>query len=265
MNEPIERRTVEDPAAPDPWDPIRALTQARIGLRRAGNAVATTGVLRFQADHAAARDAIHTPMDARSVTEGLRGLGLGEPVTVSSRASSRAEYLKRPDLGRVPDDLSVVTPSGADIGIVVADGLSATAVDVHAVLLVGAVVEALSPAFTIARPVLALQARVALGDYVGEALGVETVIVIIGERPGLSVADSIGVYLTYAPQAGRQDSERNCVSNIHPPEGLGYEKAARIVRALVEGARQLGESGVALKNTSVEQDPPPLSKEIVSS
>lgn len=265
MSEPLERRTGEVSAAAtataDPWDPIRRLTQARIGLQRTGNGVCTTDVLRFQADHAAARDAVHTPMNAAAVAEGLRGLGLGEPVTVSSRASSRAEYLRRPDLGRLPDDLSAVAHSGADIGIVVGDGLSATAVDVHAVSLVAAIAAGLSPAFTIAPPILASQARVALGDHVGEALGVETLIMIIGERPGLSVADSLGVYLTYAPRPGRRDSERNCISNIHPPEGLGYEQAAKIVHGLVEGARKLGASGVTLKNTSSSPDSLPPSTE----
>ncbi|MBE7191661.1 MAG: ethanolamine ammonia-lyase subunit EutC [Gordonia polyisoprenivorans] len=236
--------------AHDPWDLMRRTTQARIGLRRSGYTLSTRDVLTFQADHAAARDAVHTPMDIDTVGKGLRELGFGEPIAVTSRASSRAEYLRRPDLGRMPADLSSIESSGADIGIVIADGLSATAVDTHAVALVDAVTSALTPQFTVAPPVLASQARVALGDHIGEALGVEMLIVIIGERPGLSVADSLGIYLTYAPEPGRRDSERNCISNIHPPDGLGYADAARIVAALVAGARQLGASGVALKDTS---------------
>lgn len=236
--------------AQDPWDPMRRTTQARIGLRRSGYTLSTRDVLTFQADHAAARDAVHTPMDVDTVSKGLRELGFGEPLAVTSQASSRAEYLRRPDLGRMPADLSSIESSGADIGIVIADGLSATAVDTHAVTLVGALTSALTPQFTVAPPVLASQARVALGDHIGEALGVEMLLVIIGERPGLSVADSLGIYLTYAPEPGRRDSERNCISNIHPPDGLGYADAARIVAALVAGARQLGASGVALKDTS---------------
>jgi len=205
---------------------MRGLTQARIGLRRSGNALSSADVLQFQAARAAARDAGHTPMDADGVVEGLRALGLGDPVVVTSQASSRAEYLRRPDLGRVPEDLEAIEHSGADIGFVIADGLSATAVDTHAVTLVETI------------------------DHIGEALGVDVLLVIIGERPGLSVADSLGIYLTYRPERGRRDSERNCISNIHPPDGLGYRDAARIVGALVVGARALGASGVALKDTS---------------
>ena len=255
MNESIDRTsTAAQPdsgdAPADPWADLRRTTQARIGLHRTGNTVSTSDVLRFQSDHAAARDAVHLPMDIDAVAAGLRDLGLGEPVVVASRAASRDEYLRRPDLGRMPADLGAVPKTGADIGIVVADGLSATAVDTHAVALVAALAEALSPPFSIAPPVLATEARVALGDHIGAALDVGIVIVIIGERPGLSVADSLGIYLTYGPRAGRRDSERNCISNIHPPGGLGYEQAGRIVRSLVEGARALGASGVALKDTS---------------
>lgn len=234
----------------DPWGTLRNLTQARIGLHRSGNTVSTTDVLTFQADHAAARDAVHTPMNTDDVVSGLRALGYGEPAVVTSRARSRAEYLRRPDLGRLPEDLRAVAHSGADVGFVIADGLSATAVDTHAVKLVETLAADLSKHFSIAPPVIATQARVALGDHIGAALGVEVVLVIIGERPGLSVADSLGVYLTYAPEPGRRDSQRNCISNIHPPDGLGYTDTARIVSALVTGARRLGASGVALKDTS---------------
>lgn len=235
----------------DPWQSMRGLTQARIGLQRTGNSVSTEDVLRFQADHAAARDAVHTPMDLDTVRGGLQALGLGEPVTVASRAASRAQYLRRPDLGRSPGPMPQFDGGGFDIGIVVSDGLSATAVDTHAVALVQTITDSLRDRFRIAPPVIAQQARVALGDHLGEAMGVEILLVIIGERPGLSVADSLGIYLTYAPRPGRRDSERNCISNIHPPEGLGYEHAARIVTALIDGARRLGTSGVALKDTSV--------------
>ena len=245
------------PADADPWNQMRSLTQARIGLHRSGNTVSTSDVLQFQADHAAARDAVHTPMDSATLIDRLRALGLGEPMCVASQARSRAEYLRRPDLGRLPADLSglaqcnnVAAQGNATIGFVVADGLSATAVDTHAVALIETIAAELSPAFSIAPPVVATQARVALGDHIGEALGVEIVLVIIGERPGLSVADSLGIYLTYRPEPGRRDSERNCISNIHPPDGLSFGDAARIVAALVAGARQLGASGIVLKDTS---------------
>lgn len=234
----------------DPWRPLRQSTQARIGLQRSGNALSTREVLEFQSAHAAARDAVHTPLAVDDLLEGLDGLGLGTPTQVTSRAESRADYLRRPDLGRLPADLSTLTTSGDDVGIVVADGLSATAVDEHAVGLVAAIIAALGPTCTVAPPVVATNARVALGDHVGHALGVEVVVMIIGERPGLSVADSLGIYLTYHPRPGRRDAERNCISNIHPPDGLDYANAARITAALISGARQLGASGVALKDTS---------------
>ncbi|MFW0794190.1 ethanolamine ammonia-lyase subunit EutC [Gordonia sp. CPCC 205515] len=234
----------------DPWSPLRRTTQARIGLQRSGNSLSTRDVLEFQSAHAAARDAVHAPLAVDDLTPALNTLGLGEASVVASRATSRGDYLRRPDLGRLPDDLSALPRSDADVGIVVADGLSATAVDDHAVGLVTALVETLASEFTIAAPVIATNARVALGDHIGEALGVEILVMIIGERPGLSVADSLGIYLTYRPRPGRRDSERNCISNIHPPDGLGYADAARIVRGLISGARKLGASGVALKDTS---------------
>ncbi|MGV9709301.1 ethanolamine ammonia-lyase subunit EutC [Gordonia sp. NPDC003424] len=239
--------------ADDPWSPLRRSTQARIGLQRSGSALSTRDVLEFQSAHAAARDAVHTPMSVDVLAESLAGLGLGAPAVVTSRASSRGDYLRRPDLGRLPADVSNIAATGADVGIVVADGLSATAVDTHAAHLVGALIDLLGADHSIAPPVIATNARVALGDHIGEALDVETLVVIIGERPGLSVADSLGIYLTYRPRPGRRDSERNCISNIHPPDGLAYSDAARIVRGLISGARKLGASGVALKDTSGEQ------------
>ncbi|WP_328397321.1 ethanolamine ammonia-lyase subunit EutC [Nocardia sp. NBC_00416] len=275
------------------WTELRSLTQARIGLGRAGDALPTRRVLEFAAAHAAARDAVHTPLDVPALCARLTDLGLGEPVHVRSRARDRAEYLRRPDLGRLPADsdaasagpeptappapepvphvASGTTPPvasgiappvasgiavpelsrlGADIGVVLADGLSARALDAHGPPTLAALLDLLRPRYSIAPPVVATQARVALGDHIGAALGVSTVLVLIGERPGLSVADSLGVYLTHLPRPGRTDADRNCVSNIHPPEGLGYRRAAEVVAALVAGARELGRSGVALKDTS---------------
>ncbi|TSD95493.1 ethanolamine ammonia-lyase subunit EutC [Gordonia rubripertincta] len=234
----------------DVWAAMRRTTQARIGLGRAGNSLPSRRVLEFQAAHAAARDAVHEPLDARAFAESLADLDVEDPVAVTSRASDRGEYLRRPDLGRLPEDLSALTESGAEIGIVIADGLSPRAVVDHAHGLVAALLDAFEGRYTIAPPVIATQARVALGDHIGEALGVTTLIVIIGERPGLSVADSLGIYLTHLPRPGRTDADRNCISNIHPPDGLNYEVAARVTAALVDGARKLGRSGVALKDTS---------------
>ncbi|WP_349536592.1 ethanolamine ammonia-lyase subunit EutC [Rhodococcus rhodochrous] len=231
------------------WDDLRRHTRARIGLGRTGNGVPTRQHLEFIAAHAAARDAVHVPLDVESLANRLRELGLGEAVTVHSAARDRETYLRRPDLGRIPEEGLSLHHTGSDIGIALCDGLSATALTTHGPDLVAAIAHAL-PGVTIAPPVIATQARVALGDHIGAQLGVTTMLVLIGERPGLSVADSLGINLTHRPRPGRTDAERNCISNIHPPHGLTYDHAARVVATLVDGARRLGTSGVALKDTS---------------
>lgn len=232
------------------WDALRLRTAARIGLGRTGDSLPTTRVLEFAAAHAAARDAVHQPLDADALAAEVDRVGLGTPVVVTSQAGDRSEYLRRPDLGRAPADLSGLCEVDADVGFVLADGLSPIALSEHASGLLTALKDVLDHKYSLAPPVIATQARVALGDHIGAAQKVGTLIVIIGERPGLSVADSVGIYLTHLPQPGRADSERNCISNIHPPGGLGYADAARVCAALIEGARQLGRSGVDLKDNS---------------
>ncbi|WP_446226315.1 ethanolamine ammonia-lyase subunit EutC [Nocardia sp. IBHARD005] len=236
--------------AEDFWRGLRGSTQARIGLGRTGDALPTSDVLALRAAHAVARDAVHLPLDVESFIEQIAAVGLGTPVIVASSATDRAEYLRRPDLGRLPDDLTTVPATGADVGFVLADGLSPLALAAHAPGLLAALAAELGDRYTLAPPVIATQARVALGDHIAEAMGVRTVLVLIGERPGLSVADSLGIYLTHLPRPGRADAERNCISNIHPPDGLTYADAARVVAGLVAGARALGRSGVDLKDTS---------------
>ena len=231
------------------WDRLRAHTRSRIGLGRAGDALDTAAVLDLTAAHAAARDAVHSAIDAQALAAGLTGLGLGEVAVVRSLAPDRSTYLRRPDLGRRPEDLSGLSRTRPDVAIVVCDGLSARAVTDHAVPMAAALVAAMPTAT--ARAVVAVQARVALGDHVAAALGADAVVVLVGERPGLSVADSLGAYLTYRPQPGMADSQRNCVSNIHS-HGLSYRRAAEIVAALLGGAKALGRSGVDLKDTSEE-------------
>ncbi|WP_319453485.1 MULTISPECIES: ethanolamine ammonia-lyase subunit EutC [unclassified Mycobacterium] len=238
------------PAAQEFWDRLRLTTQSRIGLGRAGNALPTARVLEFTTAHAEARDAVHIPLDAPAFAAKIAAVGVGAPAVVASQAASRSEYLRRPDLGRLPATLESVPAGTADIGVVLADGLSARALEEHGVGLLTALVETLGERYSIAPPVIATQARVALGDHIGAAMGVRTLIVVIGERPGLSVAASLGIYLTHLPRPGLTDADRNCISNIHPPEGLGYAAAARVVAGLVEGARRLGRSGVELKDTS---------------
>ncbi|WP_181696613.1 ethanolamine ammonia-lyase subunit EutC [Nocardia sp. GTS18] len=239
----------ETDVSQDFWAQLRSTTQSRIGLGRTGNALPTSEVLALRAAHAAARDAVHEPLAVDEFTTRIAELGLGKPVMVTSKAASRSEYLRRPDLGRLPADLSPITHGDFDIGIVLADGLSPRALTDHGAGLLSALAGELG-GYTIAPPVIATQSRVALGDHIAEAMGVRTLLVVIGERPGLSVADSLGIYLTHAPRPGRADAERNCVSNIHPPDGLAYADAARVVAGLVAGARALGRSGVDLKDTS---------------
>jgi ethanolamine ammonia-lyase small subunit len=241
---------LSSPTAQGFWDRLRLATQSRIGLGRAGNALPTTRVLEFNVAHAAARDAVHIPLDVPAFAATVAAVGIGDPVVVASQAVSRSEYLRRPDLGRSPADLEQVPAGAADIGVVFADGLSPRALARHGIGVLSALVATLGERYSIAAPVIATQARVALGDHIGARMGVGTLIVVIGERPGLSVADSLGIYLTHLPRAGCTDADRNCISNIHPPEGLGYAAAARVVASLVEGARRLGRSGVELKDTS---------------
>jgi len=233
----------------DPWDDLRRHTQARIGLGRSGNGVPTRRQLEFVAAHAAARDAVHTPLDVEALADRIRDVGLGNPSIVRSAAADRSTYLRRPDLGRVLERGTRLEHNRSDIGIALCDGLSPTALAVHGPALGAAIVRAL-PQLTVAPPVIATEARVGLGDHIGEQLGVTTMLVLIGERPGLSVADSVGIYLTHHPRPGRTDAQRNCVSNIHPPDGMTYDHAARVVATLVDGARRLGASGVALKDSS---------------
>ncbi|WSJ18574.1 ethanolamine ammonia-lyase subunit EutC [Nocardia sp. NBC_01327] len=266
MNESLRPSGIEDIAARAFWADLRRTTQARIGLGRTGDALPTADVLELRAAHAAARDAVHNPLDVNALATQVNALGLGEAVHIRSRATDRSEYLRRPDLGRLPSDtatapdtdtapregISALRYTGADIGIVLADGLSPRALTDHGVPMLAALAEILGDRYTLAPPVIATQSRVALGDHIGQALGVGTLLVLIGERPGLSVADSLGIYLTHLPCPGRADSERNCISNIHPPEGLGYTRAAQVASGLIEGARRLGRSGVDLKDTSAD-------------
>lgn len=250
--------TSNDALVQEFWDEQRRTTQARIGLGRAGTALPTRRVLELAGAHAAARDAVHIPLDVERLTAQVREIGIGEPVLATSRAGSREEYLRRPDLGRQPAHHTDIPESGADVGFVLADGLSPTALDHHGAALLAELVAQLGDRHTLAPPVIATQARVGLGDHLGQAARVRTLLVIVGERPGLSVSDSLGIYLTHLPRPGRTDADRNCISNIHPPDGLGYAEAARITVGLIEGALALGRSGVDLKDTSRTASSPPI-------
>ncbi|MCR1786102.1 ethanolamine ammonia-lyase subunit EutC [Nocardioides carbamazepini] len=236
----------------DFWAALRAHTPARIGQQRFGEAPGTRERLEFVTAHAAARDAVHEPLDVSALVADLASIpGLAAPVVVASAAPDRATYLTRPDLGRrLRDPLPSAEP-GADLVVVLADGLSATAVQRHAHGVLRAL-RPLLPGTRWAPPVIATQARVALGDHVAAAWRARMALVLVGERPGLTTADSLGAYLTWAPHPGTPDSARNCVSNIHPPHGLDHETAARTIASLVHGARQLRATGIALKEGRLE-------------
>ena len=230
--------------AKDPWARLRATTSARIGLGRAGDAMRTVDVLSFQLAHGRARDAVHTPIDVEAIAMALPT----PPVIVRSQAPDRATYLRRPDLGRRLDPACKpdLPPGDYDVVFVIADGLSASGVQSHAVPLLKACMERLK-GWRVAPLVIATQSRVALGDEIGAGLGARLCAMLIGERPGLSAADSLGVYLTYEPKVGRRDSERNCISNIHPA-GLRYEQAAEKLVWLMTEARARKLTGVNLKD-----------------
>jgi ethanolamine ammonia-lyase small subunit len=233
---------------------LREFTPARVGLGRAGASMPTEALLGFTLDHARARDAVHATFDIAGLVAGLSDLGI-QPVEVGSQARNRRDYLRRPDLGRMLDPASkraLESRSGApcQLAIVIGDGLSPTAVNVHAVELVRHLIAQLAAdGIEVGATVVASSARVALGDEIGAILAVRMLVMLIGERPGLSAPDSLGAYLTFAPRIGLTDAERNCVSNIHGA-GLSYQEAAFRIGWLVrEGlVRQI--TGVALKGES---------------
>ncbi len=237
----------------DPWARLRQATRARIGLGRCGAGLPTAALLDFQIDHARARDAVHAALDPSVLSDEL---ALTETLIVHSRAVDRTIYLQRPDLGRrlASSSESVLSPGPYDLACVFGDGLSATAVHRHAPPLLGALVPRLA-GWRLAPVVIASQARVALGDEIGARLEAELVLVLIGERPGLSSPDSLGAYLTYAPRPGRLDSERNCVSNIRQPDGLGYDAAADKLVWLMTESRRRKLTGIGLKDDAIPVHP----------
>lgn len=237
-----------------PWQALRRHTPARIALGRCGVSQPTAPQLAFQLAHAQARDAVHRQLDIEPLERGLAALGLAT-LRLHSAAADRPIYLQRPDLGRRLDEASqqrlAARPRGtaAELAIVIADGLSALAVERHALPLVEALRTRLGTDWRLAPVALVEQGRVAIGDPIGAALGARLVAVLIGERPGLSSPDSLGIYLTWEPRPGRSDAQRNCISNVRP-EGLAIGEAARRLAWLLEAARTRGLSGVGLKDES---------------
>lgn len=238
------------------WQSLRRYTQARIGQGRAGHALPTEANLQFQWDHARARDAVLHPLNVSAMKESLAALTFSS-LAVCSQAQDRAIYLQRPDLGKRlrTEDLDALElhQGHHDIALVIADGLSSTAIHQHAQGLLEKLIPELQQANLTINPLIAIatQARVALGDEIGAALGAKLVLVLIGERPGLSSPDSLGIYITYEPKLGKMDSERNCISNIRPPEGLSYEQASATAGYLCRQALQKQLTGVKLKDDSL--------------
>jgi ethanolamine ammonia-lyase small subunit len=229
------------------------LTPARVALGRTGASLTTEDVLRFQLAHAEARDAVHVPLNGEALAARIAALGCNV-VQVTTPATRRDLYLRRPDLGRRLEVESAerlnLKCDDFDIAIVVADGLSSRAVTNHAVPLLSRLIPKFVDAgFTLAPVAIAEGARVALGDEIAERLGARLVLVLIGERPGLSSPDSLGAYLTYAPRPGLTDAERNCISNIRAA-GLDVETASSKLAWLVMKALAAGMSGVQLKDDS---------------
>jgi ethanolamine ammonia-lyase small subunit len=244
---------------PDPqntvWDALRRFTSARIALGRTGDSLPTAPLLAFELAHAQARDAVHQPLDTHALHEALRAAGF-DTLDAASAAPDRDHYLRRPDLGRLLNEDSAQRltayaspmPDAPEVVFVVADGLSAFAAARHAVPFLSTM-RGLLEGWRIGPVVVASQARVALGDAIGELLRARFVVMLIGERPGLSSPDSLGVYLTYEPRAGRSDAERNCISNVRP-EGLAYEAAGFKLHYLLNEGRRLKLTGVGLKDNS---------------
>ncbi|WXL26624.1 ethanolamine ammonia-lyase subunit EutC [Ectopseudomonas mendocina] len=251
-------------AIANPWQQLRELTPARIALGRAGTSLPTQPLLEFQYAHAQARDAVHLPFDHAQLSAELAKQQL-QTLLLHSAAKDRDTYLQRPDLGRKLDEDSAALldqhrneqSCGYDLAIVVADGLSALAVHHHARPMIERISDiATQESWSLAPIALVQQGRVAVADEVAERLGARMVVILIGERPGLSSPDSLGLYFTYAPKVGRTDADRNCISNIRL-EGLSYNMASHRLLYLMREASKRQLSGVSLKD---EADVPVLNE-----
>ena len=264
MTAPLSPLSPPAPFTPQPWDGLRRFTDARIALGRAGHSLPTAAHLQFQLAHAQARDAVHVPLDTATVMQGLQSLGL-QTLPLHSAAADRAVYLRRPDLGRRLDEASIRAlqmwrsreahstlsdaENAADVCLVLADGLSALAIHSHAIELLQSLLPQLqgdARPWRMAPVCVVEQGRVAIGDAVAEHLQAQLVVVLIGERPGLSSPDSMGIYMTWAPHVGCTDAQRNCISNVRSA-GLAPKVAALQLHQLMNQARSLKLSGVALK------------------
>ncbi|MGR5287589.1 ethanolamine ammonia-lyase subunit EutC [Vibrio maritimus] len=252
-----------------PWQQLRSLTSARIALGRTGNSIPTDALLSFQLDHAQAMDAVHCALDIQALKIELEQLPMlqsvasGEVQVVESKITDRLMYLQRPDLGRQLSDASwaqlkkqaSTSQTQPDLAIVIADGLSSTAIQNHAAPFLERLLQKLdkSKSWHLTPITIVKQGRVAIADDVAECLNARMALILIGERPGLSSPDSMGLYLTWGARRGAKDSERNCISNVRP-DGLSYEDACQRTLYLLEEARRLHLSGVDLKDRSEIDD-----------
>lgn len=237
---------------PDPWSKLRQHTPARIALGRAGGSLPTAELLAFASDHADARDAVYSELNVDSLTDSLSTLNL--PIlSLRSRAADRQTYLKRPDLGRRLDEESVAIVSESaiqevDVALIIADGLSAVAAQRHAAAVLSHLVALLQQRrFSLGPICVVTQARVAIQDEIGSLLQAGVSVILIGERPGLGAADSLGAYLVHGPAIGNTDAQRNCVSNIRTGQ-LNPSSAANVLAWLIEQSLVRSISGVALKD-----------------
>jgi ethanolamine ammonia-lyase small subunit len=232
---------------------LRALTPARVGLGRTGVSQQTSDLLEFQRAHAQARDAVHARLETAALAAAIGTISSNDVVRLHSMAADRATYLQRPDLGRRLDERSAAALAdmrigSRDLSLVVADGLSALAVERHAAPLLESLLPCLE-GWRLAPICIVEQGRVAIGDEIGAAVGAQLCVVLIGERPGLSAPDSLGAYVTWEPRLGCTDAERNCISNIRA-EGLGYAQAAAHLMFYLSEARRRRLTGIALKEES---------------
>ncbi len=249
----------DEPVIANPWHGLRQFTSARIALGRAGISLPTAPQLAFQMAHARARDAVHQALDAPGLLQALETeLQLRGGQILTSAAGNRPTYLQRPDLGRRLDDASRARlaagasegAAGVDLALVLADGLSALALETQALPFLRALMPRLTASQISTAPLMLVQqGRVAIGDEIGQLLHARPVLVLIGERPGLSSPDSMGLYLTWAPRVGLSDESRNCISNVRGG-GLSYEEAAHKLHYLLLEAQRRQLSGVELKDES---------------
>jgi len=248
-----------DGVVDNPWTSLREFTAARIALGRTGTSLPLKPVLEFRLAHACARQAVYSALDLDRLVPEFEALQM-QVKLAHSQATDRAVYLQRPDRGRrlqqsSQQELQAMDSAGYDLAFVVADGLSATAVNINAVPLLKYTLQALMREnWRIAPLVLVQQGRVAIGDEIGMLLKAGLVVMLIGERPGLSATDSLGIYLTYHPQVGKTDEARNCISNVRP-EGLNSEAAAAKLVYLIRESVRLKLSGIALKDNSGLEPP----------